>query len=239
MVNNQEVDVQITRVNPAIGRIPPEQRTQEQIDQIRAVAQQMIVVVQSAAGARTTIPIAVRYTDTGAVFTGLVFNPITGATEEIPVEDVALLVGGGLVLMVGGISDGGTTSDVDFNGVLRLGLGGWIAVLAYGLQPAVSGQAIVMSTPRLIGQFQTDAAGGISAQAKIPADLEVGDHTAIVSVGTESASIGFKVVDAAPSTGLPRTGSGTSVGVLALFGIVFGVIFSQASVARRRRTTYA
>ena len=235
MVNNQEVDVQITRVDPSIGRTPPEQRTQSQIDQIRAIGQQMIVVVQSAAGARTTIPINIRYTDTGAVFTGLVVNPLTGESEEIPVEDVALLVGGGLVLMVGGITEGGETSDVDFNGVLRLGLGGWIAVLAYGLQPTVPGQAIVMSTPRLIGQFQTDAAGGISAQAKIPSDLEIGDHTAIVTVGSESASIGFKVVDAAKDSGLPTTGRGTSIAVLALFGMVFGVIFSQASAQRRRR----
>jgi len=232
VVNNVEVPVQITRVDPSIGRTPPAQRTQADIDRIRSVGEQMLVIVQNAAGARTVIPITLRYTDTGAVFNGLVGDPISGAVEEIPVEDVALLVSGGLVLMVGGISADGVTTDVDFNGVLRLGQGGWIAVLAYGLDPLAPGRAIVLSTPRLIGEFQTDTSGGISAQAKIPADLEVGDHTAIVTVGDESASIGFKVVD---EFGLPTTGRGTNIAVWSLFGVVFGVIFRRSRVIRLQR----
>jgi hypothetical protein len=235
VVNNVEVPVQITRVDPAIGRTPPAQRTQSDIDRIRSVGEQMLVIVQNAAGARTVIPITLRYTDTGAVFNGLVRDPITGQTEEIPVEDVALLVGGGLVLMVGGISADGVTTDVDFNGVLRLGQGGWIAVLAYGLDPFAPGRAIIMSTPRLIGEFQTDTNGGVSAQAKIPSDLAVGDHTAIVTVGDESASIGFKVVDEA---GLPTTGRGTDLAIWSLFGVVFGVIFRRSSVLRRRHALH-
>ena len=103
LINNEPVTVQITRVDPSLRNVPPEQRTQAQIDQIREVGQQMIVVVQNAAGNRTTIPISIRYTDTGAVFAGLVVDPLTGESKEIPVEDVALLVGGGLVIMVGGI----------------------------------------------------------------------------------------------------------------------------------------
>jgi hypothetical protein len=240
LINNEPVTVQITRVDSSIRSVPPEQRTQEQIDQIRAVGEQMIVVVQNAAGNRTTIPISIRYTDTGAVFTGLIVDPITGAAKEIPVEDVALLVGGGLVIMVGGISSSGDPASADFNGVLRLGQGGWIAVLAFGLKPAMPGEVIVMSQPRLIGQFETDQLGGVNAQSRIPNDLAVGDHTAIVTVGGDTASVGFKVVDdptsrANGSNPLPRTGRDSLAPVLSLFGLVFGVIAIRAGRHRRRR----
>jgi hypothetical protein len=240
LINNEPVTVQITRVDSSIRSVPPEQRTQEQIDQIRVVGEQMIVVVQNAAGNRTTIPISIRYTDTGAVFTGLIVDPITGAAKEIPVEDVALLVGGGLVIMVGGISSGGDPASADFNGVLRLGQGGWISVLAFGLKPAMPGEVIVMSQPRLIGQFETDQLGGVNAQSKIPNDLAVGDHTAIVTVGGDTASVGFKVVDdptsrANGSNPLPRTGRDSLAPVLSLFGLVFGVIAIRAGRHRRRR----
>jgi hypothetical protein len=240
LINDEPVTVQITRVDSSIRSVPPEQRTQEQIDQIRAVGEQMIVVVQNAAGNRTTIPISIRYTDTGAVFTGLIVDPITGAAKEIPVEDVALLVGGGLVIMVGGISSSGDPASADFNGVLRLGQGGWIAVLAFGLKPAMPGEVIVMSQPRLIGQFETDQLGGVNAQSRIPNDLAVGDHTAIVTVGGDTASVGFKVVDdptsrANGSNPLPRTGRDSLAPVLSLFGLVFGVIAIRAGRHRRRR----
>jgi titin len=240
LINDEPVTVQITRVDSSIRSVPPEQRTQEQIDQIREVGQQMIVVVQNAAGNRTTIPISIRYTDTGAVFTGLIVDPITGAAKEIPVEDVALLVGGGLVIMVGGISSSGDPASADFNGVLRLGQGGWIAVLAFGLKPAMPGEVIVMSQPRLIGQFETDQLGGVNAQSKIPNDLAVGDHTAIVTVGGDTASVGFKVVDDPTSRSngsnpLPRTGRDSLAPVLSLFGLVFGVIAIRAGRHRRRR----
>ena len=240
LINDEPVAVQVTRVDSSIRNVPPEQRTQEQIEQIRAVGEQMVVVVQNAAGNRTTIPISIRYADTGAVFTGLVVDPVTGAAREIPVEDVALLVGGGLVIMVGGISSSGDSVDAEFNGILRLGQGGWIAVLAFGLKPALPGEVIVMSRPRLIGQFKTDPLGGVNAQSKIPNDLPVGDHTAIVTVGGDTASVGFKVVDdpasrANGSNPLPRTGRDSLAPVLSLFGLVFGVIAIRAGRHRRRR----
>ena len=97
-----------------------------------------------------------------------------------------------------------------------------------------------MSKPRLIGQFETDQLGGINAQSKIPGDLEVGDHTAIVTVGDDTASVGFKVVDdpvgrASGSNPLPRTGRDSLTPVMSLFGLVFGVIAIRASRHRRRR----
>jgi LPXTG-motif cell wall-anchored protein len=201
--------VDLSDLDRSISQTPPEQRTAEQIETIRRVGEQMLEAARQAAGGDGTIPVSIRYTDTGAVFLGLVIDPVTGASIEIPVEDVALLIGGGLVIMVGGISADGDPAGIEFDGVLQLGQGGWIAVLGFGLEPDASGEVIVMSTPRLLGRFRTDVTGGAAVQARIPSDLEVGEHTAVVSAGGDSASIGFRVVDGASAMAgsLPSTGS--------------------------------
>ena len=205
IVDDREVEVDILIVDPEIGDKDPDDRSQEEVEEIRRVGEQMLDQVRQAVPEGTTLPVSIRYTDGGAVFLGLVIDPLTGESIEIPVEDVALLFGGGLVIMVGGISADGEPDGVEFDGVLQFGQGGWIAVLGFGLDPVAPGEVIVMSTPRLLGRFQTDAEGAAAVQTRIPGDLPIGNHTAVVAAGGDSASIGFRVAGAT----LPVTGSDT------------------------------
>jgi hypothetical protein len=203
VVDGEVIDVEVFIVDPTLAAVPPEERTQEQIDAIRQVGDDMLDIVRGAMPEGSTLPVSIRYTDTGAVFLGLVIDPATGLSVEIPVEDVALLFGGGLVIMVGGLTADGQPEGVEFDGVLQFGQGGWIAVLGFGLEPVAPGQVIVMSTPRLLGRFETDVEGAAAIQTRIPDDLPVGGHTAVVSVGGDTASIGFRVAGGAlPVTGI-------------------------------------
>ena len=189
-------------VPPEVGSTPPGERSPEQVETIREVGEQMLDIIRTTVPDGSTIPVSIRYTDDGAVFVGLVIDPTTGDSIEIPVEGVALLVGGGLVIMVGGISADGDPAGIEFDGVLQFGQGGWIAVLGFGLEPVAPGEVIVMSTPRLIGRFDTNADGSVAVQSRIPNDLSVGDHTAVVAAGGDAASLGFRVVGGS----LPVTG---------------------------------
>lgn len=216
-------------VDPEDRDTPPEERTDEQIENIRRVGESMLDTARQAAGGGT-IPVLIRYTDTGAVFIGLVVDPLTGESIEIPVEDVALIIGGGLVIMVGGISADGDPASIEFDGVLQFGQGGWLAVLGFGLDPVAPGEVIVMSTPRLIGRFMTDVEGAAAVQTRIPSDLEVGGHTAVVSAGSDSASLGFRVVG---GSRLPSTGT-DSEGALPWVVLVLAVGGLAVLVDRRR-----
>lgn len=228
IIDDEEVEVEIIIVDPDIGRIPPEQRTTEQVDIIRNTGEQMLDLIRDATGA-DVLPISIRYTDSGAVFIGLVIDPSTGESIEIPVEDAVLLVGGGLVLMVGGLSANGDPAEIDFDGVLEFGEGGWLAIVGFGLDPVADGEVVVMSTPRLIGRFTTTADGATATQTRIPADLPIGAHTVTVSAGSDTASLGFAVVG---PTVLPTTGGHSQIWMpwIVLISALGGIV----SLLRRR-----
>ena len=227
IVDGNLIEVEVIRVPSELADSSPAGRSQDDIAAIRQIGEQMLEAVTAAAGEGFASPVSIRYTASGAVFIGLLVDPVSGAVIEVPVEEVSVLVGGGLVLMVGGLSADGST-DVVFDGVLRLGTGGWLAVLATGLEPSANGSVIVMSTPRQLASFVLDASGSVAAQVQIPSDLPVGNHTAVVAVAGDSASIGFTVI---PST-LPVTGSR---GLLQPFAVLFAAVGALLAILVRSR----
>lgn len=230
IVSGEMIDVEILRVPPEIADRAADQRSITDIETIRRVADEMIAAIVAASPERTS-PVSIRYTDSGAVVIGLVVDPIDGSIIEVPVEEVSLLVGGGLVLMVGGLASDGST-DVLLDGVIRLGVGGWIAVVAVGMTPSAAGSVIVMSEPRLLGSFELDSSGSTSVQVRIPGDLPVGAHTAVVSVAADTASIGFEVI---PARRLPTTGIETDRVAWAVLVTAVGALTALVGVGRRRR----
>ena len=150
----------------------------------------------------------------------------------VPVEDVLLIVNQSIALMVGGADGTGDPANIAFDGVLEFGEGGYVAVLAYGLTPGAAGEVVVMSTPRLLDSFTVDTDGGVAVQAEIPSDLEAGEHTVVVAIDGQSASLGFRVL---PEGTLPSTGQdGTPFPVAVLVLAVGGL--GMLMVTRRRNT---
>lgn len=227
IIDGELIEVDIVRVPPELADVPIGERSEADVALIRQIAEEMLAAVIETGGDGGVSPVAIRYTDDGAVFVGLLIDPETGLSIEVPVEEVALLTGGGLVLLVGGMQSDGST-DVMFDGILRLGVGGWIAILASGLAAEAEGSVVVMSEPRLLGSFQLDRSGAVAVQVRIPGDLPVGDHTAVVAVGEDAASIGFSVVG---DSTLPVTGSR---GVIPPVAILVVAVGGFLAILRRR-----
>ena len=193
LVGGELIDVRLVQASKELRTTRPEDRTASQIRQLRELAQSMIDEVRFAVGATGSVPVSLIDTAYGAVIRGLLADPVTGEKIDVPVEHVVLVQGGGLVLMIAG-RDGTTPAEIGADGVLEISVGGVVSVLAYGLKPGVAGEVVVMSTPRLIGEFKVADDGGASARATLPTDLELGDHTVVVTVGEEAASLGFRIV---------------------------------------------
>lgn len=225
------IDVEITQASSEVRGTPPNERTATQIGELRDLAAAMIDQLRAILGNGAEVPISVRQTATGAVIIGLVTDPRTGRAIEVPVEHVVLIRGGGLLLMVAG-SDGVEPARVGEGGVLEISQGGIVSVLAYGLDPGVAGEVVVMSRPRLISRFEVAEDGGASAQATLPSDLDIGEHTVVVTVGDEAASLGFRIVGDGSQLTLPVTGHESDpITNLSLALLVAGILL----LAIRRR----
>jgi hypothetical protein len=205
IVGDVSIEVVLIGASDELRSTPASERTQSQIRELRDLADAMISLVRASLGVGEVLPISAVQTSSGAVIVGLVTDPVTGRAIAVPVEHVILIRGGGLLLMVAG-SEGADPARVAGDGVLEISRGGVVSVLAYGLSPGVEGEVVVMSTPRLIGQFTVSASGGATAQAQLPDDLGVGSHTVVVTVGDEAASLGFRIVDEDSRSTLPVTG---------------------------------
>ena len=217
LVGGQLVEVSLTQASSTLRSSNPSQRTARQVTELQGVASSMIEQLRAALGGSTG-SLSVRNTSTGAVIIGLAVDPITGQPMEIPVENVVLVTGGGLVLMASGI-DGQSAARIGLDGSIEIPKGGQVAVVAGGLTPGVNGEVVVMSTPRLIGDFKVGASGDIAEQATLPTDLSLGAHTVVVTVGAEAASLGFRVVDSGALPALPRTGRNSDL--ITVWSLVF------------------
>jgi alpha-tubulin suppressor-like RCC1 family protein len=228
LVGGELVEVDLVQASAELRAVPPAERTAEQVRELQNLADAMLTQLRVLLGQDATLPVSVRQTAQGAVIIGLVRDPVTGQTIEVPVEHVVLVTGGGLVLMVSG-AEGTEPATVAADGVLEIAEGGFVSVLAYGLAPGAIGEVVVMSTPRLIGEFEVASDGGVAEQAMLPEDLGIGAHTVVVTVGDEAASLGFRIVGATAATvdssliaTLPATGSKTSAGSWAVLLMALG-----------------
>jgi len=230
MINGELVDVDLVQASEGLRRSYGPARTFAEVQALQALADQMIAAVQDVLGSDATLPISVTKTDTGATISGLVTDPVSGESLAVPVEDVLLILNESLAIMVGGADGEGDPANIAFDGVLEFGEGGYVAVLAYGLTPGAAGEIVVMSTPELIDTFAVGADGGVLTQAQIPSDLAAGEHTVVVAVDGQSASLGFRVL---PQGTLPVTGTDSSTTALLLVLVAVGSLI--VLVASRRR----
>ncbi len=250
LVGGELVDVTLTQASTDLRSVAPADRTAEHVTQLQSLATSMLSQLRSVLGGNTSMAISVRNTPTGAVIVGLARNPDTGESIDIPVEDVTLVTGGGLVLMATGVN-GERAAKIGLDGALEIPEGGYVSVIAGGLTPGADGEVAVMSTPRLIGDFAVGDSGEVAEQAGLPRDLELGHHTVVVTVGDEAASLGFRLVPAATVTpeassgttsviaadgtdnSLPTTGSNRAVLPWALLFMALGTAALVASTRRR------
>jgi LPXTG-motif cell wall-anchored protein len=229
LINGELVEVELVQAPEELRRTAAGARTFAEVRALQTLAQDMVAAVQAVLGEGVTLPITVTNTSTGATITGLVTDPVTGEALAVPVEDVLLIVNESIALMVGGADGAGDPANIAFDGVLEFGEGGYVAVLAYGLTPGAAGEVVVMSSPRLLDSFAVGADGGVAVQAQIPTDLEAGDHTVVVAIDGQSASLGFRVL--APGV-LPSTGQDSPVSYAVLV-LAMGA-FAALMVTRRR-----
>jgi uncharacterized delta-60 repeat protein len=221
VVNGQSVSIDTTRVEISAARTPAAQRTPAQVAAIQAAGQALLQSFLASLPAGAVTNVTVVNTTTGAVMQNLVFDG-NGNSVDVPVEDIVILDGPALSLMIG--SD---NANITADGKYQVGAGGIIGVVGSGLGASAPGEIVAMSTPTLLANFTTSATGDLSKSAQLPNSIGVGDHTLVVATGNTFAVMGLRVVPAAlPTTGLTESGGRTMV--IALFTMVFAAVLVRS-----------
>jgi hypothetical protein len=216
IVNGQEVVIESNNVNIPAARTPAAQRTAAQVKSIQQAGAALLQQFLASLPAGATSNVTVVNTATGAVMQNLVFDA-NGNSVNVPVEDIVFLDGPQLSLMIGS-----NNANITADGKYQVGAGAIVGVTGSGLGVSANGEIIAMSTPTLLANFQTTAAGDFTKSATLPSSIGVGDHTLVVAAGSTYAMMGIRVVPAA----LPTTGATTDrVVIIALFTLVFGALF--------------
>lgn len=216
IVNGEEVVIESKTVNIPASRTPADYRTPAQVASIQQAGAALLQQFLASLPAGATSNVVVVNTATGAVMQNLVFDA-NGNSVNVPVEDIVFLDGPQLSLMIGS-----NNANITADGKYQVGAGGIVGVTGAGLGAGANGEIIAMSTPTLLANFQTTAAGDFNKSAQLPESIGVGDHTLVVATGTTYAMMGIRVVPAAlPTTG----GSSERVIIIALFTLVFGALF--------------
>jgi hypothetical protein len=225
IINGQPVSIDTTRVEISAARTPAAQRTPAQVAAIQAAGQALLQDFLASLPAGAVTNVAVVNTSTGAVMQNLVFDG-DGNSVDVPVEDIVILDGPAISLMIGS-NNANITSD----GKYQVGAGGIVGVVGAGLGANAPGEIVAMSTPTLLANFTTSANGDLSQSAQLPNSIGVGDHTLVVATGSTYAVMGMRVVPSAlPTTGLSDESGRTMV--IALFTMVFAAV-----LVRSRRLT--
>ena len=216
IINGEEVVIESKTVSIPAARTPAAQRTAAQVKSIQQAGAALLQQFLASLPAGATSNVAVVNTATGAVMQNLVFDA-NGNSVNVPVEDIVFLDGPQLSLMIGS-----NNANITADGKYQVGAGGIVGVTGSGLGVSANGEIIAMSTPTLLANFQTTAAGDFNKSATLPESIGVGDHTLVVATGSTYAMMGIRVVPAA----LPTTGSSSDrVVIIALFTLVFGALF--------------
>ena len=116
--------------------------------------------------------------------------------------------------------------------------GGVISIVAAGLPPGARGEAVLLSTPRLLGSFTVGADGVLSAQFMVPADVDLGAHTVVLAVDGVTTSLGVQAVaasTAALQAGLLLT-TGAGVDLLAVLVLLVALGGLLTLLMQPRRT---
>jgi hypothetical protein len=235
LMGGELVDATVTQASSELRSTSPSERTPAQVTELQGLAASMIQQLSVVLGGGTG-SVSVRNTATGAMIVGLATDPVTGESLEIPVENVTFVSGGGLVLMATGV-DGRSPARIGLDGAVEIPAGGYVSVVAGGMTPGDDGEVVVMSSPRLIGNFEVGESGDVREQAGLPTDLELGSHTLVVTVGDEATSLGFRVVDNSVRPTLPVTGG--SYDGLVVWSLTFLVAGALVRALDRRRHLFS
>ena len=116
---------------------------------------------------------------------------------------------------------------------------GRVGTAGYGFTPSRVGEIVLFSEPQLVGTFTTDTTGAFTAQFDLPADIEPGPHTIVLTLGNETKSVGIyieantpTVTTPTPAT-LPVTGNTTPINWV----ILTLTLGAWTLLATRRRNT--
>jgi hypothetical protein len=118
---------------------------------------------------------------------------VGGSTTTV--ESTILPTGGQQISLPSGASvvlesAGQTTSNQTSSGVMQLRQGENLVVRVSGLKPGSEIEVWLFSTPKLLGTMLVGSDGTVSAEFAIPADLELGSHTAqIDAIDPSGASL--------------------------------------------------
>jgi len=230
MVNGVVVPVDLNRVS-GTGITPNDRnRSPQVVSQIRTQARELVNLYNSfvAPGGQSSIEVV--DTDRGASVVGLLVDP-NNPTVSIPVpaEFVIVVTTPTGAMILAGLNNSGTPSVVSTAGSLQVTRGGHIGISLAGMPVSSLGQLIMMSTPKVIGEFSTTSQGTLSIQVGIPSSMSSGTHSLVVKSDWFAASFGIQVT---PPVSLPATGteSETPTRYAALFVLVGVAVL----VARRR-----
>ena len=228
-INGEPVYGEVVRVTSPAASVAPENRTEEQVAEVRAQARAMVDAFNERLDDADNSPVSVIDTATGAAVRGLAVRTDDGTTTlDVPAEDVVALVTAEQGLLITGVDADDEPSDVSPSGVLRVGANGQVAVAATGLTPGAAGEVVVMSTPTLIGTFTVGDDGLFRGQAQLPAGLS-GQHTVVATADGLTFAVGIEVTGAAvlPATGSMRT--------MLPFAVLLLAIGAAAVMPSRRR----
>ena len=206
LINGSPVTATTTSVAVVVGAVPNGGPSPEQVVELQNYADQVKAKVDAALETGASSPITVVDTDAGASIRGLI------ADEDVPIENIVIIevTDPRLLVMVTGKNANGELATITDGGTIEFGLGGQVVVLASGMVPGDRGEIVLFSEPDQLAVFDVDADGVVKAEAVIPADTPVGDHTLVVAAPDLFSSLGFRVVanasaqsDATPVPSLP------------------------------------
>jgi len=236
MVNGAEVPAIVNRVSGS-GITPYDtNRSPAEISEIRQQAQQLVSSFNQFLPAGETPRITVVDTPLGASFVGLLVDPANpDVSIPVPAEFVIVITTPTGAMMMAGLNNSGNPSAVSTTGTLQVTRGGYIGISTVGMPQSTAGQLLVMSTPKVIGEFVTSASGSFSGQAKVPTNIPTGNHSLVVKADWFAASFGF-LVTLPVAMNLPATGANSSDPVR--YAALFVMIGVAVLFARRRRHAY-
>ncbi|MDA3012726.1 MAG: Ig-like domain-containing protein [Actinomycetota bacterium] len=228
IIDGETVTVTQTRVDVPGASVTPTARTPEQVADIQSAGAAIANEFNAGDG---NAQVTVENTDTGAHLLGLLVDTDDPTVDvPVPVEDVILVTAADTRVLLAGADEQGDPVRVP-SGVLEVTDDGHVVALANGFDPGTPGEVILLSTPRLIGSFTTGTTGDHRGQYPLPADLEPGEHTLVLTTGERTMALGL-IVAAEPTTSspeqavLPATGGGIPpiIPVILLTGVMLLIV---------------
>jgi hypothetical protein len=193
LVNGEPVAAQVSSLAVPAADVAPEDRTPEQVAAVQQAAAALVEVFNAAVPEGAAPLVTVTNTDTGAVVNGVLVDPRDGVTPvPVPAEDVVVLSAAEIKVLFAAASGDAVPSDAS-GAVLEVSEGGVISAVAYGFPSSVPGEVVIFSTPTMLGSFTIGADGSFAGQMGLPAGLESGDHTLVLTAGGVTTSLGLKV----------------------------------------------